>query len=450
MGIMKKRIKKRAGIFLAVMLVCIMAGWGSKADAADVRDNAAGTASAVIISGEENEAETPEATEVPEAAEVSDATEIPGLTDTPEPAEIQESAEISGMMETPGMPESSGITETSGMSETTETVQTPEGPEPENFSSGEASFKLSVLPEETEVRAGSQLLYNVTLENTGDLLLKNLRIRPEFEEEGLTGNWDTSEGLQISGTEAVIDSLEASETKVLYLLLSLPEDYAGAVNLTLRADAGFEGDSGSGTGTVTGSAESTVNVRELQADFEVTKTADRAAAVSGDRVLFQICIRNTGGRTLHSVITTEKFKLQGVPVEFVEKEGVTLNNTKTKARIEAIEPGQAMSLQAVVTLPENIRSQELVNEVAVTTAETGERIVVSQAKLKIYGTAEEDTENNGTDIETGTAPEEKKASAVMPPKTGDDSSTGIWIVQMCGALAVILFLRGKSAGVGKK
>ena len=50
-----------------------------------------------------------------------------------------------------------------------------------------------------------------------------------------------------------------------------------------------------------------------------------------------------------------------------------LNKSKTKARIEKIEPGKAAGLQAMVTLPENLKEQELLNEVTVTTMELGNR-----------------------------------------------------------------------------
>ena len=114
-------------------------------------------------------------------------------------------------------------------------------------------------------------------------------------------------------------------------------------------------------------------------------------AVPGDKVTFQICIRNTGERTLHSVVTTEKFQLQNVPVRFLEAEGIVLNKARTKARIEKIEPGCSVGLLAEVTLPEKLKDQKLVNEVSVTTAETGERKVTSKAEIKVYKTAETPT-----------------------------------------------------------
>lgn len=75
---------------------------------------------------------------------------------------------------------------------------------------------------------------------------------------------------------------------------------------------------------------------------------------------------------MHSIVTTERFQLGNVPVKFLEKGGVRLNKSKTKAKIEQIAPGEAFGLEAVVTLPEGLEDQNLVNEVSVTTLETGE------------------------------------------------------------------------------
>ena len=134
----------------------------------------------------------------------------------------------------------------------------------------------------------------------------------------------------------------------------------------------------------------------LQAAFEVTKTADRSMAVPGDEIRFLICIRNTGERTLHSIVTTERFQLGNVPVKFLEKEGVRLNKSKTKAKIEQIAPGEAFGLEAVVTLPEGLEDQNLVNEVSVTTLETGEQTKIAQSEIQVKGAEEENLNLNKT------------------------------------------------------
>ncbi len=83
-----------------------------------------------------------------------------------------------------------------------------------------------------------------------------------------------------------------------------------------------------------------VRCRPLKADFSVKKTADRETAMPGETVTYQICIINTGEKTLHSVVGTERFQAEGIEARFVEQEGITLNSTKTKALIEKIAPGK--------------------------------------------------------------------------------------------------------------
>lgn len=47
----------------------------------------------------------------------------------------------------------------------------------------------------------------------------------------------------------------------------------------------------------------------------------------------------------------------------------------------------------MVTLPENLKEQELLNEVTVTTLETGEQVMTSQAKIQIRAVEEVETED---------------------------------------------------------
>ena len=93
----------------------------------------------------------------------------------------------------------------------------------------------------------------------------------------------------------------------------------------------------------------TINSLEaLKADLSVKKTADKETAAPGETVTYQICIVNTGEKTLHSVVGTERFQAAGIHAQFLEQEGVTLNSSRTKAMIQQIPPGEAVSLQAVV------------------------------------------------------------------------------------------------------
>ena len=305
-------------------------------------------------------------------------------------------------------------------------------------SEGALFLDLRLLNEKP--KAGETLVYEITVENTGRLPLSDLDLNYSFGDPGLKGTWETAEntggdwegnGSQAAdGSSISLEKLEPGMRKLFYLRLPLLEDREDPVRLKVTAageDRLLETD-----------------IIPLEADFEVTKSADRTQAAAGDRILFSICIRNTGERTLHSVLTSERLQTEGLRAEFLEQEGAELSPSKTMALIPEILPGQAVSLRAEVALPENVEDQTLINEVSVVTAETGERTVVSGAEVRIYGISPspEPSETAGylpeqTAVTRAYAPE-------SAPKTGDGSRPVFWFsVSTSGAAAGIYLLTEK-------
>ena len=309
----------------------------------------------------------------------------------------------------------------------------------------QADLSLSVQAEDDTIKAGSDLVYTITAENTGECDLKDLRISYNFSEKGLSGEW--SEGAEDAvGNTAYIEKLEASATKIVYLTVHLPEERTTAVSLALTAAAGkVSGDNDTGEAEeIVKNAELVTQIQALQAAFEVTKTADRSMAVPGDEIRFLICIRNTGERTLHSIVTTERFQLGNVPVKFLEKEGVRLNKSKTKAKIEQIAPGEAFGLEAVVTLPEGLEDQNLVNEVSVTTLETGEQTKIAQSEIQVKAAEEEKQKETNADIdgEMGSEQDESRPASTHP-KTGDPYQPFLWLFMIPGSVLAVGWLRSR-------
>lgn len=309
----------------------------------------------------------------------------------------------------------------------------------------QADLSLSVQAEDDTIKAGSDLVYTITAENTGECDLKDLRISYNFSEKGLSGEW--SEGAEDAvGNTAYIEKLEASATKIVYLTVHLPEERTTAVSLELTAAAGKvsgENDTGEAEEIVK-SAELVTQIQALQAAFEVTKTADRSMAVPGDEIRFLICIRNTGERTLHSIVTTERFQLGNVPVRFLEKDGVRLNKSKTKAKIEQIAPGEAFGLEAVVTLPEGLEDQNLVNEVSVMTLETGEQTKIAQSEIQVKAAEEEKQEETNVDIDGEMESEQDESRpASTHPKTGDPYQPFLWLFMIPGSVLAVGWLRSR-------
>lgn len=300
-----------------------------------------------------------------------------------------------------------------------------------------ASCKMWITPQQTQIKAGKELLYTISVENTGRYPLKNICLQTAFSDASLEGTWEEAEGAEIQEKILKLETLETGIKKEFYFSVQLPEAQSGKICLYLNGSAEYEEEeTGELRSLVAAEESSETEIFPLKADFQVTKTADRTMAMPGDKIIFQICIRNTGERTLHSVVTTEKFQLENVPVQFLEAEGVILNKDRTKAKIEKIDPECSVGLLAEVTLPENLKEPKLINEVIVVTAETGERKVTSRAELQIYKMAETPTSEPQISSDEGAETQNtelQSKTASTHPKTGDPMKPVLWLMMIPGS-----------------
>ena len=298
------------------------------------------------------------------------------------------------------------------------------------------------LQQETkEVRAGQNLTYILSVENTGELPLENIEISSVFSQDNIKAEWKQEEGFTANGMQGIISGLKAGEIRNLQMTVQLTEEQAGELIHTVTVKAKYPGKEES-----IGCQKSVeTEVIALKATFEVEKTADRTQAYPGDTITYQICIRNTGERTLHSVLSTERFQNAGIQANFVRKEGVTLNSTGTQALIPQIAPGEAFALYATVTVPQYMASQELINEVIVTSDETGTQAMTSKANVELKETdnivtvtpqpASLASQSYGYDSKSGSA-----YTTASKPRTGDETETALYIV-----LGIFAIMSGVSA-----
>lgn len=322
----------------------------------------------------------------------------------------------------------------------------------ENDKEETADFTITALSGETAAKAGSTLLYEIQIENTGRILLENLQIESRWQEDALSGLWSREESPEKQEEKAELDFLEPGQKKIFYLKIPLPEEREEKVNTALCVRAEYSDAETELKKEIYRTASLVTDIIPLKADFQVTKTADRSMAAPGDQILYQICIRNTGERTLHSVVTTENFRMENVSAEFLQKEGVQLNQSRTKAMVSKIVPGQAVSLQAAVKLPETLVSQELINEVTVVAAETGEKEAVSQAKVQVFGNSSDRENYQETEAEEAvteqSVTESRPVSSV--PKTEDETEVLLWLYLFTVSAAAVFSLsgclRGKDPG----
>lgn len=298
-----------------------------------------------------------------------------------------------------------------------------------------ADYTLSVGTDTEKPKAGQPLNYYITITNTGRQPLPLISLESAVNPAGLTGQWKAAENsgseleTDASGQKAILTNLNPGEKRELIFRINLPESQTEPVIHTVTAKAQKTTDS---VNTVVRGTSLKTTVTPLKADFSVEKSADRTAAAAGDTITYQICIRNTGERTLHSVLSTERFQAENISAQFVEKEGVVLNGTKTQALISKIPPGEVFSLEAVVTLPEKLTSKELINQVVVRTKETGDKTVQSTAGVKILEISQTpEPTKEPSDLFDGDNTSEGGASPVSDyPKTSDDTELAFWICML--------------------
>lgn len=275
---------------------------------------------------------------------------------------------------------------------------------------GKLDFSMELSQEKENPKAGEIVYYHVLLCNTGERKIENLVLQVQAKDYSV--HWQQSQEHFIidENSQAVLGKLAAGQTQELIFWLQSGESEEGVMEIKVQAYIQNEAE------PVKKERVISTMIQPLKADFTVEKTADCILAGPGDTITYQICIRNTGERTLHSVLSTEKFLDSRIKARFLEMEGVQLDKSGTKALIPKILPGESVGLKAVVVLPEDIESSELINQVTVSSDETKEKQIRSEAAVTVQGithTPVEGQEDNPPPYETAYIAEHDS------PKTGD-------------------------------
>ena len=315
----------------------------------------------------------------------------------------------------------------------------------------EADMELSVIAQNEKMKAGQTIRYQVEIANTGKLDLADIRLTSSLSCPKIRQLWEDAEGLLTEGAVAEFAELKAGESRSFYVQAPLLDEQEKDLEHQVEAEARVK----DRADEVIRKNASTINGLEaLKADLSVKKTADKETAAPGETVTYQICIVNTGEKTLHSVVGTERFQAAGIHAQFLEQEGVTLNSSRTKAMIQQIPPGEAVSLQAVVKIPGKTADQKLFNQVTVTSQETGERLMEASASVIVKGkitvTPEERLFVQSDDQDPASGQTQMARAASTHPKTEDDTRTDLWTLLAVTALVTVLggiWLRKKYADI---
>lgn len=275
---------------------------------------------------------------------------------------------------------------------------------------GKLDFSMELSQEKENPKAGEIVYYHVLLCNTGEREIKNLVLQVQAKDYPVHWQQSQEQFFIDENSQAVLGKLAAGQTQELIFWMQSVESEEGVMEINVQAYIQNEAEPVKKEGVIS------TMIHPLKADFTVEKTADCILAGPGDTITYQICIRNTGERTLHSVLSTEKFLDSRIKARFLEMEGVQLNKSGTKALIPKILPGESVGLKAVVVLPEDIESSELINQVTVSSDETKEKQIRSEAAVTVQGitpTPVETQEDNQPPYETAYIAEHDS------PKTGD-------------------------------
>ena len=311
-------------------------------------------------------------------------------------------------------------------------------PSPELLVNAAKTGIEAVLRADVEkTKAGQPVNYILDVTNTGQLPLTDIQFSSSFSMEDIRAVWESESDFYVDGKEAVLAALNPGESRRLRMTLLPDENKEGDLFHTVTVKTKHPGREE----LIGCQAACQIKVEGLKASFEVEKTADRTEAFPGDTITYQICIRNTGEKTLHSVLSTERFLNANIQAQFMPKEGVTLNSTRTQALIPSIAPGEALGLYAVVTIPQYFESQELVNEVTVISDETGTTNMKSRSEVTVKSAEVTVTpqitqtyssyQSYGSGSKSGSAYE-----TASKPSTGDDTK-GTFFLALCVCAVIV-------------
>ena len=286
-------------------------------------------------------------------------------------------------------------------------------------------FSVEMEAKEKALYTGKRIHMAVNLTNNGQVPFYKISLQAKVKEQELVPVWEKEPGLEVLESGAVLECLSAGETRTLSFYIDPDMDQKSNLELELFAKT-------ENPVSLEKAAEKQLTLQQGKASFTVKKTADCYNASPGETVTYQISIHNTGEVTLHSVVTTERFGLAGVTATFQEQRGITLNKSRTQAKIQEIAPGGCVNLKAKVVLPKDLKDQNLMNQIIVVTDETGEESAVrDQATIRVEDKEKDGNGNgsgngngggngDGTGIGSGNNDGSTMAASTSP-KTGDTS-----------------------------
>ena len=189
----------------------------------------------------------------PEESETEQELDLAEVVDEIRTMEAAETLEIT---EIPEITESPTATDIPPFTDSEEKDQTP-------------SYKMWITPQQTQIKAGKELLYTISVENTGKCPLKNICLQSTFSDTSLEGTWEEAEDAEIQEKNLKLEKLETGIKKEFYFSVQLPETQSGKICLYLNGTAEYEEEeTGELRSLVSVEQSSETEILPLKADFQ--------------------------------------------------------------------------------------------------------------------------------------------------------------------------------------
>ncbi|WP_101773326.1 cell wall-binding repeat-containing protein [Peptostreptococcus faecalis] len=244
-------------------------------------------------------------------------------------------------------------------------------------------LEITKTPNKEQATIGSELIYMVTIENTGESKLENVRVEDDVP--------DFLEAVKVVGDNRI----SATDNRIEGTLDLDPGEFVAiGISGKVKKDASLVGrkfsntikatDSNGEHSVTTGETE----IIEKEEKLIITKNVDKEEAHPGDELTYMITLENTGDSSLTGVEIEDSAPagLENITVKNAEGnsvDGITVNGNEIKGSIN-LASGESVTLFVCGLVSKDAEIGKIIkNEVVVTNPENGDKIKKESKGTKI-------------------------------------------------------------------
>ncbi len=239
-----------------------------------------------------------------------------------------------------------------------------------------SSISVEKVADKEVYRIGEEVVYTITVTNTGDTLLRNV----EVKETMINGEFDEAEGIvKQDNNTVIIEQLEKGETKILIYRYEVPEETVGKLDNKVVATGTPVSTVTNPDGTekeevydpVTDDAEEEVYVETV-----IEKTADKKMYKPGDMIEYTLTVLNPNDVAIENATIKDEKALRGSLLR-TSKEGITIAEDGVIS-IGTMEPREKIEIVYLYEIPEDYAEETITNEAEFNGIIEGEPVTPSQ------------------------------------------------------------------------